>query len=73
VAPAWFGLAECDSLVDEGVAMADRLRLAGVAVELEIYHGVVHSFIQFGRAIPQALKAHEDAARALKHAFEGDT
>lgn len=73
VAPAWFGLAECDSLVDEGVAMADRLRLAGVPVDLEIYHGVVHSFIQFGRAIPQALKAHEDAARALKHAFEGDT
>jgi acetyl esterase len=70
VAPAWFGLAECDPLVDEGVMYADRLRLAGVAVDLEIYAGVVHGFIQFGRAIPQALTCHMDAARALRQAFE---
>lgn len=69
VAPTWVGLAECDPLTDEGVQYADRLRLAGVAVELEIYRGVVHGFIQFGRAIPQALTAHNDAARALRHAF----
>jgi acetyl esterase len=69
VAPAWFGLAECDPLVDEGVLMADRLRLAGVAVELEIYRGVVHDFIKMGRAIPEALTAHQDAARALRRAF----
>ena len=70
VAPAWIGLAECDPLVDEGVAYADHLRLAGVSVDLEIYKGVVHSFIQMGRAIPQALTAHNDAARALRQAFE---
>jgi acetyl esterase len=70
VAPAWMGLAECDPLVDEGVAYADHLRLAGVSVDLEIYKGVVHSFIQMGRAIPQALTAHNDAARALRQAFE---
>ncbi len=70
VAPAWIGLAECDPLVDEGVAYADHLRLAGVSVDLEIYKGVVHSFIQMGRAIPQALTAHNDAARALRHAFK---
>lgn len=69
VAPAWFGLAECDPLVDEGVLYADRLRLAGVPVQLEIYAGMVHGFIQFGRAIPQALTAHNDAARALRQAF----
>ncbi|AOW13302.1 alpha/beta hydrolase [Hydrogenophaga crassostreae] len=69
VAPAWVGLAECDPLIDEGVAYADRLRLAGVAVDLEIYHGVVHGFIQFGRAIPQAMACHIDAARALRQAF----
>jgi acetyl esterase len=69
VAPAWFGLAECDPLTDEGVAYADRLRLAGVAVDLEIYRGVVHGFIQFGRAIPQAMTCHMDAARALRQAF----
>jgi acetyl esterase len=70
VAPAWLGLAECDPLVDEGVQYADRLRMAGVAVDLEIYRGMVHEFIKMGRAIPDAAKAHADAARALKHAFQ---
>ena len=69
VAPAWIGLAECDPLVDEGVLYADRLRAARVPVDLEIYHGVVHGFINMGRAIPEALAAHNDAARALRHAF----
>ena len=69
VTPAWLGLAECDPLVDEGVAYADHLRLSGVTVDLEIYKGVVHSFIQMGRVIPQALTAHMDAARALRQAF----
>jgi acetyl esterase len=69
VCPAWIGLAECDPLVDEGVMMADRLRMSGVPVDLEIYKGVTHEFIKMGRAIPEALKAHQDAARALKHAF----
>jgi acetyl esterase len=55
VTPAWLGLAECDPLVDEGVAYADRLRMAGVAVDLDIYRGVVHEFIKMGRAIPEAL------------------
>lgn len=70
VAPAWIGLAECDPLVDEGVMYGDKLRLAGVRVELEIYRGVVHDFIKMGRVIPEATRAHGDAARALKNAFE---
>ena len=70
VASAWFGLAECDPLVDEGVLYADKLRAAGVPVDLEIYRGVVHEFIKMGRAIPQAQRAHADAARALRVAFQ---
>lgn len=69
VAPAWIGLAECDPLVDEGVDYADKLRLAGVPVDLDIYRGVTHEFIKMGRAIPEARKAHADAARALRLAF----
>ncbi|AVS70291.1 alpha/beta hydrolase [Paracidovorax avenae] len=69
VAPAWVGLAECDPLVDEGVAYADRLRAAGVAVDLEIYRGVTHEFIKMGRAIPEARTAHGHAAAALRAAF----
>ena len=70
VAPAWIGLAEFDPLVDEGIAYGDHLRMAGVQVDLEIYKGVVHSFIQMGRMIPEALTAHADAANALKTAFQ---
>ncbi len=69
VAPAWIGLAECDPLVDEGIAYADKLRAAAVPVQLEIYHGVVHEFIKMGRMIPQARQAHADMARALTEAL----
>ena len=69
VAPAWFGLAECDPLVDDGIAYADKLRAAGVAVDLEIYRGVTHGFIMMGRAIPEALRFHRDAAQALAQAL----
>lgn len=71
VAPAWFGLAECDPLVDEGLQYADKLRCAGVPVDLEIYRGVTHEFIKMGRALPEALTCHLDAARALRQAFGG--
>ena len=69
LAPAWIGLAECDPLIDEGVAYADTLRMAGVTVDLEIYRGVVHGFVNMGRSVPQALQAHADAAKALRQAF----
>jgi acetyl esterase len=69
LAPAWIGLAECDPLVDEGVAYADLLRTASVAVDLQIYHGVVHGFVNMGRVIPEARRAHEEAGYALKRAF----
>jgi acetyl esterase len=71
VAPAWLGLAECDPLVDEGLAYADTLRLAGVAVDLDIYRGVVHGFVTMGRAIALARQAHADAGRALVSAWSG--
>jgi acetyl esterase len=54
VAPAVVVLAECDPLVDEGLAYADKLRAAGVPVELELARGVTHDFIKMGRALPQA-------------------
>ena len=70
VAPAWFGLAELDPLVDDGIAYADKLRLAGVPVDLEIYRGVTHEFIKMGRALPEARQAHADAAAALQRAWQ---
>ena len=69
VAPACLVLAECDPLVDEGLAYADRLRAAGGQIELELFRGVTHDFIKMGRSIPEALTAMDACARALKEAF----
>ncbi|MFG6466957.1 alpha/beta hydrolase [Roseateles sp. BYS87W] len=66
LAPACVVLAECDPLVDEGIAYADTLRAAGVEVELELYRGVTHDFIKMGRQIPEALTALNACAEALK-------
>lgn len=69
VAPAWMGLAECDPLFDDALHYADKLRAAGVAVDLEVYRGVTHEFIKMGRALPEARQAHADAAAALRRAL----
>ena len=69
LAPAWFGLAECDPVVDEALAYADKLRAAGVAVDLALYRGVTHEFIKMGRALPEAVQAHADAALALNQSM----
>lgn len=69
VAPACVILAECDPLVDEGVAYADRLRLAGVPVELDLVRGVTHDFIKMGRALKEASQALDLASAALRRAL----
>ncbi len=70
VAPACVILAECDPVVDEGLAYADRLRAAGVAVQLELARGVTHDFIKMGRALPEAGQALDAAAAALQGAVQ---
>jgi len=69
VAPACIILAECDPLLDEGLAYADRLRAAGVAVELELYRGLTHDFIKMGRALKEAGHAQRVAGEALRRAW----
>ena len=69
VAPACVVLAECDPLVDEGLAYADRLRLAGVPVELELYRGLTHDFIKMGRVLREAGEAQQAIADALQDAW----
>ena len=70
VAPACVVLAECDPLVDEGLAYADRLRIAGVPVALELYRGVTHDFIKLGRMLPEADTAQAAIGAALAQAFD---
>lgn len=72
VAPVCLVLAECDPLVDEGLAYGDRLRAAGVPVELELARGVTHDFIKMGRQLPEAHRALDVGAAALRRAFALD-
>jgi acetyl esterase len=69
LAPACVVLAECDPLVDEGMAYADAMRAAGGQVSLELFRGVTHDFIKMGRSIPEAMTAMDACAAALKEAF----
>ncbi len=69
VAPLCMLLAECDPVVDEGLAYADRLRMAGVAVQLELTRGVTHDFIKMGRALKEARSALAVAGAALAAAW----
>jgi acetyl esterase len=68
--PAWIAVAQFDPLVDEGIAYAHKLNSAGVATELVHYDGMIHDFIKMARFVPAATRAHDDAARALRGAFE---
>ena len=52
-------------------AMRARLALcqAGVPVELRVWPGVIHDFINMGRFLPEAAQAHTALAEAPKKAF----
>ena len=69
VAPAFVLLAECDPLLDEGLAYADKLRTAGVPVGLELVRGMTHDFIKMGRALKEADHALDACAQALHEAL----
>lgn len=68
-APACVILADHDPLHDEGVRYVERLRAAGVPVDLHVHRGMIHAFFQHGGFVPRAREAHADAARALRTAF----
>lgn len=61
VAPAFMLVAEYDPLLDEGRAYADRLRRAGVPVDLRLYKGMIHGFL--------GAQATRDAAKAISAAL----
>jgi acetyl esterase len=64
--PAYFAMAEQDVLHDEGLAYAVRLREAGVPVRGTRYRGMNHGFLRLGALFPQALRAVDDLASALR-------
>jgi acetyl esterase len=59
--PAFFAIAECDILAEQGRQMAERLQSAGVPVRSVVYWGASHSFIE-------AMSVSEVSNRALADA-----
>jgi len=70
--PAYVMVAGFDPLHDEGVAYAEKLREAGVAVTLDDYPDLVHDFILMQAVVPQAKEALVAAAGALKSALKAE-
>ncbi|HSI18641.1 MAG TPA: alpha/beta hydrolase [Sphingomonas sp.] len=63
--PAFLCIAECDILADENLAMAERLREAGVAVTARVYPGASHSFLEAVEISALADRALAEASRWL--------
>lgn len=61
--------AEIDPLLDDGRMLADKLKEAGVSVNLKNYEGVTHEFFGMAALVPEAKDAQALAAGDLKKAF----
>jgi len=67
--PTLVHLAELDVLTHEGLAMAERLRSAGVAVESEIFPGLIHGFLRNTETVAGARTAIAKAADWMRRTF----
>ena len=63
--PTWLCVAQCDVLLDENVEMAQRLVSTGAEVELRIYEGATHSFLEAPAISAIARRAIAEAAQWL--------
>jgi acetyl esterase len=68
--PAYVVLAECDPLADEASDYADRLRDAGVPVDVRVWPGMVHGFLRWRAGVDTAHEALDDAARRVREALD---
>lgn len=71
LAPAYVMTAGYDPLLDEGRAYAESLRAAGVPTTYVDYPDQVHGFVSFTAFSGSAVKAIEDAAKAVNAALAG--
>jgi acetyl esterase len=67
--PASVVLAEADPLHDEGLAYAERLRAAGVPVDVRVFPGQVHPFVALAGIIEDGATARRWLAEHLRAAF----
>ena len=69
--PVLLVVPECDLLAEQSFEMADRLRSAQMPVELRLYQGATHSFLEAVAIAPLADRALDDAARWLRATLFG--
>lgn len=70
-APAYVAVAGFDPLRDEGLAYAERLREAGVPVEVHRARSLIHAYVNITAVSPDAREATMHAVRAIRRATEG--
>jgi len=61
--------AEIDPLNNDGLMLSDKLKAAGVTVDLKNYDGVTHEFFGMAAVVPEAKEAQAYAADQLKKVF----
>jgi acetyl esterase len=66
--PAFIGVAQCDPLRDDSLALNALMVRAGIASELRMYQGVLHGFLHYGRMLDKANTALKEGAAALGQA-----
>ena len=67
--PAWVGVGTRDLFLDEDLAYAERLRAAGVPVELEVVEGAFHGFDAVAPYRPVSRRFFDAQAAALARSF----
>ena len=72
LAPALVVVCEYDALRDEGVAYAERLRQAGVPVQLSEYEGMIHGFVRMAAIIDRTQDLLDEIAGYLGDALTLD-
>ena len=64
--------AECDPIRDDGERHANRLRRAGVTVELRRYEGMIHGFFQLTGVLEGSRRLHRDLGDWIRGAARGE-
>jgi epsilon-lactone hydrolase len=63
--PVLLQVGDRETVLDDSTRFADKARLAGVEVEIEVYDKMIHVFQQFADLLPEARQAIESIGRFL--------